>query len=56
MGRLLDPISAHPGHPRDVGPHVSYIQLTNTLNLLLQGTQDFIVNGSSKKFSEKYSR
>ena len=31
------------------------IQLRNMLNLLLQITQDFIVNCSSEKFSEKYS-
>ena len=35
--------------------HVSWIKLTTTLNLLLQVTQDFIVNGSSEKLSERYS-
>ena len=34
---------------------VSWIKLTTTLNLLLQVTQDFIVNGSSEKLSERYS-
>ena len=37
------------GRPGDVD------QLTNTLNLLLQVTQDFIVNSTSGKFSEQYS-
>ena len=32
--------------------HVSWIHLTNTVNLLWQITQDFIVNGSWEKFSE----
>ena len=35
--------------------HVFSIQLRNTLNLLLQVTQDFIVNRTDEKFSEKYS-
>ena len=35
--------------------HVSKIKLTNTLNLLWQVTQDFLMNGSSEKFSEQFS-
>ena len=35
--------------------HVFQIKLTNTFNLPWQVTQDFIVNGSSEKFSEQYS-
>ena len=46
------------GHSRDVQgrrvKHVFKIQLTNTLSLLLQITQDFIVNGSGEKFSEQF--
>ena len=33
--------------------HVSWIQLTKTSNLLWQITQNFIVNGTSKKFNEQ---
>ena len=35
--------------------HVFWIQLKNTLNLLWQVTQDFIVNGSNENFGEQYS-
>ena len=35
--------------------HVSKIKLANTLNVLWQVTQDFLMNGSSEKFSEQFS-
>ena len=64
MGHLRDPVAGRPwdqmmGRSTGVGEasvkHVFKIKLTNTLNLLWQVTQDFIVNGSSEKFSEQYS-
>ena len=62
--RLRNPVVGRPwnqmmGRSRDLpGTSVKYvfqIKLTNTLNLLWQVTQDFIVNGSSEKFSKQYS-
>ena len=42
------------GSSRDVSEtsvkHIFYIQLTNSLSLVWQVTQDFKVNGSGKKF------
>ena len=64
LGRLRDPIAGCPwdqmmGRSRDVRgtsvKRIFKIKLTNTSNLLWQVTQDFIVNGSSEKFSEQYS-
>ena len=47
------------GRSKDVrGTSVKYvfeIKITNTLNLLWQVTQDFMVNGSSEKFNEQDS-
>ena len=63
-GRLRDPVAGRPwdqmmGRSKDVrGTSVKYvfeIKITNTLNLLWQVTQDFIVNGSSEKFNEQDS-
>ena len=63
-GRLRDPIAGRPrdqliGRSGDVrGTSVTHflkIQLRNILNLLLQVTQNFIVNCSNEKFSEHYS-
>ena len=62
--RLRDPVAGRPwdqmmGRSKDVRgtsvKHVFQIKLTNTFNLPWQVTQDFIVNGSSEKFSEQYS-
>ena len=62
--RLRDPVAGLPwdqmmGRSKDVrGTSVKYvfqIKITNTLNLLWQVTQDFIVNGSSEKFNEQDS-
>ena len=63
-GRLRDLVAGRPwdqmmGRSKDVRgtsvKHVFQIKLTNTFNLPWQVTQDFIVNGSSEKFSEQYS-
>ena len=63
-GRLRDPVAGRSwnqmmGRSKDVrGTSVKYvfqIKITNTLNLLWQVTQDFIVNGSSEKFNEQDS-
>ena len=63
-GHLRDPVVGSPwdqmmGRSKDVREtsvkYVFQIKLTNTFNLPWQVTQDFIVNGSSEKFSEQYS-
>ena len=60
-GRPRDPIAGHPldqmmGRSGDVRRasviYVFKIQLRNILNLLLQVTQDFIVNGGCETFGE----
>ena len=64
MGHLRDPVAGRPwdqmiGCSRDARgtlvKHVFKIQLTNTLNLLWQVTEDLILNGSSEEFCDKYS-